>query len=312
LKTVWITGAGGLIGNYLVRTAPRYAPEAKVAALTRGHLDLTDTAAVRAEFRRQEPQLIIHCAALSRSPQCQANPVLARKLNVEVTALLAELAADIPLFFLSSDLVFDGQKGNYDETAAVNPLSVYAETKVAAEQIILSNSNHTVVRTSLNGGTSPTGDRGFNEQMRRTWQAGQILKLFTDEFRSPIPAEATALAVWELVSHNVPGLYHVAGSERLSRWQIGQLLAARYSPLVGVCVMLFALIATPCTSTVAVMLPFCQLGVATPPWQLMLEQVWLDGSNVAAPPLPVKVDRKAVTPGGTLRKSEPGRPLAWL
>ena len=67
--------------------------------------------------------------------------------------------------------------------------------------------------------------------MRRAWQAGQTLRLFTDEFRCPIAAEVTARAIWELAARNEPGLYHVAGSERLSRWQIGQLLAARWPEL---------------------------------------------------------------------------------
>ena len=89
-----------------------------MAGLTRAHLDLTDSAAVRAEFRRQQPQLVIHCAALSQSPDCEANPALARKLNVEVTALLAELAAEIPLFFLSTDLVFDGRSGQLRRSRA--------------------------------------------------------------------------------------------------------------------------------------------------------------------------------------------------
>jgi dTDP-4-dehydrorhamnose reductase len=206
-------------------------PDAVVAALTRQRLDLADFSAVRAEFRRQRPHLVIHCAALTSSPECEANPALARKLNFEVTALLAELAAEIPFIFLSSDLVFDGSTGHYDETAAVNPLNVYAATKVAAEQVLLANPNHTIIRTSLNGGTSPTGDRGFNEQMRRAWQAGQTLRLFTDEFRSPIPAEVTARAIWELAALNKPGLYHLAGSQRLSRWEMGQLLAARWPEL---------------------------------------------------------------------------------
>ena len=231
MKTIWITGTGGLIGSYLARCAPRCAPQADVVALTRDRLDLSNALAVRAEFRRQPPQLVIHCAALSKSPDCQANPALARKLNVEVTAQLAELAAHIPFFFLSSDLVFDGRSGNYDEAAAVNPLSVYGETKAAAEQIVLGNPSHTVLRLSLNGGTSPSGDRGFNEQMRRVWQAGQTLRLFTDEYRSPIHAEATARAIWELASRGAPGLYHLCGSERLSRWQIGQLIAARWPQL---------------------------------------------------------------------------------
>lgn len=231
MKAVWITGAGGLIGSYLVRTAPRFAPDATVVALTRDRLELTDAAAVRAAFRLQSPQLVIHCAAITSSPECEANPALARKINVEVTALLAELAADIPLFFMSTDLVFDGRIGRYDETAPVNPLSLYAATKVVAEQIVLANPRHTVIRTSLNGGTSPTGDRGFNEQTRRAWQGGRTVRLFTDEYRSPIAAEVTARAIWELAALNRPGLYHVAGSERLSRWQIGQLLAARWPEL---------------------------------------------------------------------------------
>lgn len=230
-RPLWITGAHGLIGNWLVRTARSRELGGPVAGLTRDQLDLTDFPKVRAKFRRQNPQLVIHCAALSRSPECQANPSLARRINVEATALLSELAADIPLFFFSSDLVFDGRTGNYDEAAAVNPLSVYAETKVAAERVVLANPKHTVVRTSLNCGDSISGNRGFDEQLRRAWQAGQTLRLFTDEFRSPIPAEATARAVWELVAQGKPGLYHIAGSDRLSRWQIGQLVAARHPEL---------------------------------------------------------------------------------
>ena len=230
-ETVWITGAGGLIGSYLVRTASAYAPNFEIVGLTRASLDLLNPDAVRARFSRDRPGLVIHCAALSRSPECQANPDLARKLNVEVTSLVSELASDIPLVFFSSDLVFDGRGGNYTEDAPVHPLSIYAQTKVAAEQIVLANPRHTVIRTSLNGGQSPTGDRGFNEQMRKGWEAGGTLTLFTDEFRCPISASVTARAVWELAQQHRPGLYHLAGAERLSRWQIGQLLAARWPQL---------------------------------------------------------------------------------
>jgi dTDP-4-dehydrorhamnose reductase len=230
-QPIWVTGAGGLIGNHLVKTAAAFATGQRVIGLSRAEIDLVDFSAVRSLFQEQAPGLIIHCAALSKSPACQANPGLAYKLNVELTALLAELAAEIPFYFFSTDLVFDGRDGNYDESAAVNPLSVYAETKAAAERIVLANPKHTVIRTSLNGGTSPTGDRGFNEEMRRAWQQGKTLNLFVDEFRSPIPATATARAVWELAASNRPGLYHLAGSERLSRWQIGELLAARWPQL---------------------------------------------------------------------------------
>ena len=224
----WITGAGGLIGHYLVQLAPRYAPAWRVRGLTRNQFDLTDCKAVTREFEKDKPQLIIHCAALSKSPVCQEKPDLARQLNVDVTAHLAKLAADIPFIFFSTDLVFDGRTGNYDESSPTNPLSVYGETKVAAEKITLANPRHTVIRTGLNGGISPTGDRGFNELLRLDWEAGKRMSLFTDEFRCPIAAPVTARATWELAALNLPGLYHVTGSERLSRWDMGKLMAARW------------------------------------------------------------------------------------
>ena len=221
---VWITGAGGLIGNNLVQTAPRLA----VRALTRSDFDLLDSAAVRREFQKDQPQLVIHCAAISTIAVAQENPEFARRVNVEAVKLLAELAAEIPFVFFSTDLVFDGRNGNYIETDAPNPLHLYGETKAAAEEIVLKNPRHLVVRTSINGGISRAGDRGFNEQLRLALQSGKPMKLFTDEFRSPIPAVETARAVWELTGKNCAGIFHIAGAERLSRWQIGQLLLPRW------------------------------------------------------------------------------------
>ncbi len=230
-KMAWITGAGGLIGNYLVQTAPKFAPQLAVRALTRDRLDLLDFAAVRREFQNDRPQLVIHCAAVSTIAGVEADPQLARRVNIEATTLLAELAAEIPFVFFSTDLIFDGRKGNYVETDAPNPLHLYGETKAAAEEIVLKNPRHLVVRTSLNGGVSPTGDRGFNERMKREWQSGRMMKLFADEFRSPIPAVETARAVWNLAGKNCAGIFHVAGAEKLSRWQLGQLLAKRWPEL---------------------------------------------------------------------------------
>jgi len=159
--------------------------------------------------------------------------VLARRVNVETTGLLSELAADAQFVFFSSDLVFDGYKGNYLETDAPNPIHVYGETKLAAEQIVLKNPRHLIVRTSLNAGVSRAGNRSFNEQLRLALQAGQGMTLFADEFRCPIPAVETARAVWELANKGCAGLFHVAGAERLSRWEIGQLLVKRQPELAG-------------------------------------------------------------------------------
>jgi dTDP-4-dehydrorhamnose reductase len=225
----WVTGANGLIGNFLVQTAPRFAPCWRVRALARADFDLLDFAAVRREFQKDQPQLVIHCAAISTVAEAQKNPALARRVNVELTQMLAELAAEIQFVFFSTDVIFDGRKGNYVEADAPNPLHVYGETKAAAEQIVLQNQKHLVVRTSINGGISRAGNRGFNELLRRALQsAGQGMTLFTDEFRNPIPAIETARAVWELAQKKRSGIYHVAGAEKLSRWQVGQLLVKRW------------------------------------------------------------------------------------
>jgi dTDP-4-dehydrorhamnose reductase len=221
-RIAWITGAGGLIGSYIVHAAPQ---NWQARGLTRAELELTDFAAVRDAFAGEQPQLIIHCAAMSKTLECERDPQRARLNNVEVTRALCELASDIPLLFFSTDLVFDGRKGNYSENDSPNPLTVYAETKLAAEQIVFANPKHTVVRTSLNAGRTARGN-AFNEQWLAAWRRGETLDLFADEFRSPIGAEVTARAVWELVAAERPSLYHLAGRERISRYDLGCLLAA--------------------------------------------------------------------------------------
>jgi dTDP-4-dehydrorhamnose reductase len=227
MKTVWITGANGLIGGRLAQSAP--GDFQRVRALTRADFDLLDFKRIADEFQKDRPQLVIHCAALTVVAEVQKNPGLARRVNTEATQFLAELSTDIPFIFFSTDIIFDGRKGNYLETDQPNPLHVYGETKVAAERLVLKNPRHLVVRTSLNAGASQSGNRAFNEQLRRSFQqAGDSMTLFRDEFRCPIAAAETALAVWELAQKGCSGIYHVAGAEKLSRLEIGQLLLARW------------------------------------------------------------------------------------
>ena len=228
MRLAWVTGAGGLIGSHIVRAARSQAPEWTVRGLTRLDLDLAHPAAVESAFAAERPELVIHCAALSKSPECEADPPRAWRENFEVTERLAQLAADRRLIFFSTDLVFNGQSGNYEESSPLNPLSVYARTKAAAEKVVSANPKHTVIRTSLNAGCSPSADRAFNEQLRLAWQRGEKTRLFTDEFRCPIAAPSTALIIWEVVRQELCGCYHLAGAEKLSRWQIGQLLASHY------------------------------------------------------------------------------------
>lgn len=168
-----ITGASGLIGGYLVRSASRWVPDWDVRAVTRNEVDLTDRARVQRLWDRHRPDLVIHCAALSRTGLCEQDPAQARLINVEATRLLAGLARDVPFIFLSTDQVFDGAKGQYVETDAIHPLNVYGHTKAEAEQVVFENPAHAVVRIALTAGTSPTRDRSFVEDMVRSAAKGR-------------------------------------------------------------------------------------------------------------------------------------------
>jgi dTDP-4-dehydrorhamnose reductase len=230
---VLITGASGLIGGYLLRTAGRWAPGWVVEGITRTQLDLTDRSAVASAFERYRPDLIIHCAALSRTKDCESDPENAKRINVGATGLLSQLSRQRRFIFLSSGEVFDGSAGWYDEEAEANPINVYGRTKLEAERMVLQNPGHTVVRIVLTAGTSEHRDRSFVEDMCRVAKAGKDVTLYADEFRCPLPAGAVARAFWELARQDKPGLYHLGGSERLSRWEIGEVLIPWFPELTG-------------------------------------------------------------------------------
>jgi dTDP-4-dehydrorhamnose reductase len=228
-----ITGAAGLIGQYLLKSASRWAPEWAVQGLTRAQLDLTDRSAVSSALQHYAPDVIIHCAALSRTKDCERDPETAKRINVDATLTLAALASNARLIFVSSGDVFDGLKGWYDESAQPNPVNVYGRTKFEAERGVLEYPAHSVVRIVLTAGTSMTGDRSFVEDMSRAARAGHDVALYADEFRCPLPAGVIARALWEFARQDKPGLYHLGGSERLSRWEIGDALLPWYPELHG-------------------------------------------------------------------------------
>lgn len=224
---VWVTGAGGLLGQALMACAPP-APDWQVRGLTHEELELTQYKELREAFQRDRPDLVIHAAALSRPRDCEGNSDRAWAVNVGVTAMLADLLGERRMVFISSEQVFDGRGGPYAEDAPVSPINVYGQTKAEAERHVLSRPQHVVVRLALTYGHSRSRNRAFNEEWEQRWRQGETLRLFTDEYRCPIPAPVAARALWILAAEPAAkGVYHLAGAERLSRWDIGRLLAQR-------------------------------------------------------------------------------------
>lgn len=228
---IWVTGSRGLIGSHVLRQVPLKEDGIDAVGVTRTMLELQDVDQIERLFQEGRPDGIIHCAAIANTAVCEKEPELAQRVNVAGTVKLAELAAELPFVFLSTDIVFDGQRGNYGEGDHCQPVNVYGRTKREAEVFIEKNPKHCVLRLSLNGGQSPTGDRGFNEVLRRAFAEGREVKLFVDEYRQPLPATVTADVAWRALLERWDGIYHVGGGQKLSRFEIGELVAERHRDL---------------------------------------------------------------------------------
>jgi dTDP-4-dehydrorhamnose reductase len=229
---ICITGSGGLIGSHIARLLrDTMGDRGEIIGVTRHVLDLSVESEVRRWFEKTAPAAVIHCAGITSNPACEADPAMARLLNIDCCRWVFESVPDAWVCHFSTDLVFNGLKGNYREDDPVSPVGIYAETKAEAELIAAVHPHSCIVRTSLNGGVSPTGDRGFNEKLRQAWAAGQSMTLFTDEYRCPLAAEWTAKAVAALLKGRKSGVYHVAGGEKLSRYETAECVAQRWPGL---------------------------------------------------------------------------------
>ncbi|WP_448597274.1 SDR family oxidoreductase [Thermoleptolyngbya sp.] len=236
-KTLLITGISGFLGWHLYQatraswtvygtyqTRPVSFADANVRSL-----DLTDFAALKQAFADIRPDAVIHTAALSQPNVCQTQPDLSRRINVLASLDLAGLCADagIPFVFTSTDLVFDGHHAPYREADPVCPVSLYGEQKAEAEAGILSRyPNAAVCRMPLMFGHAPTAP-SFLQPFLQKLRDGETLRLFTDEFRTPISGRDAAKGLL-LALEKVQGLVHLGGPERLSRYDFGLLMARAF------------------------------------------------------------------------------------
>jgi dTDP-4-dehydrorhamnose reductase len=231
-----VTGASGQLGSYLLRElCRRGTPAAAWSGSRTGPLfgvplrpvDLTDPNAIATAFRKDRPEVVIHTGALARVADCFHDPERAHRLNTEGSAVLAGLAgaAGARLVYVSTDLVFDGERGRYRENDVAAPVSVYGHTKLAAEETVRRVPRSLIVRVSLLFGPSLNGRPSFFDEQIAALRAGRPVMLFIDEWRTPLSLATAARALVELAHSDVTGVLHVGGPERLSRWEMGQRLA---------------------------------------------------------------------------------------
>jgi len=235
--TIFLTGASGLVGSAFARAAARRGHRVigtvgtqggKIEGLAEQHpLDLAQNGSVTSALLDHFPQAIVNCAAVSVPEQCEADPARAQALNVELPALLARLAHHVSARFvhLSSEQVFDGTRpAPYRAEDPVAPINLYGRQKVESERLVHQHAAEfaVTVRPPLLMGNSLTGRRSNHERLFADWAAGRTPRLFTDEFRQPCTAENLAEVLVELCERdNVRGVFQWAGTELLSRYELG-------------------------------------------------------------------------------------------
>lgn len=231
IMKILVTGASGLLGHAVAvaaqescRVVAQYRRDAPPDLAEVMRLDLTDRQAVCEALTEITPEAVIHCAAMADPALCERERKAARAINVEATRRLARLCAErgARLLFVSTDLVFDGRRGRYVESDPVNPVSYYGETKVLAEEAVRREcANHVIARCCLMYGRSPSGRRGTDEILINALRDGVEVRLFADEFRTPVCVPDLARALLRLAQSDFTGTIHCGGAERISRCDFG-------------------------------------------------------------------------------------------
>lgn len=197
-------------------------------------LDLTQPDAVTRGVLDSFPDVIVNCAAVSEPAVCDVDPVRSEAMNVALPTRLAELAHHLGarLLHISSEQVFDGERSTpYTEPDPVSPINLYGRQKVASERAVLAAAPNraAIVRAPLLMGDSPNGRRALHERLFADWSAGRTPRLYTDEFRQPCTAENLAEVLLELAERpDVNGVFHWAGTELLSRFDLGVRIRAHF------------------------------------------------------------------------------------
>lgn len=237
MKNILITGASGFLGGNLLSLSPfpkTYGTYNKNPLSNKNNqtyqLDLSHQNEVLNLITNLEPNIIIHTAALSKPEICEENKEQAWEVNVEGTKNLIKNAEKLNsrLIYISTDLVFNGEKGWYSEEDHPNTISYYAETKLKAEEEVKENcSNYCILRTSLIYGMSLNNSKCFTEIFLRKLIKNKEVQLFVDEFRTPIYVKDLCKYIFEFTENDtLQGIFHLAGNERVSRYEFG-LLAAK-------------------------------------------------------------------------------------
>ena len=234
-----VTGATGLLGlNLSLRAAARgfevtglsHSRQLAGMPFNLQQVDLLDTDRSLSMITAARPEAIIHCAAVADINAAEVNPEMTTALNRDVPARLAEASSGwgIPLIYISSDAVFDGQVGGYVESDLTNPLSLYARTKLAGEQAVMAANPQALIARVVFFGWSLSGKRSLSEFFFNNLKNGIPIKGFTDTLFCPLYVEHLADLLLGSLEGDLSGVYHLTSPQSMSKYEFGVRIARRF------------------------------------------------------------------------------------
>jgi dTDP-4-dehydrorhamnose reductase len=243
MKKILITGSNGLLGQKLVNLLTAQ-PDLKVIATAKGtnrlpssdayiyhSLDITNQSQVQELINQIKPDFIIHTAAMTNVDQCEFEKDACWQLNVKAVEYLAKASERNNSFLvhLSTDFIFDGKNGPYDEEAEAQPLSFYGESKLAAEQVLQASSiPWAIARTVLVYGIAHDMSRSnIILWVKKSLEDQKTIQVVDDQWRTPTLAEDLAMGCYLIANKEAQGIFNISGKDMLTPYQMA-LQTAEY------------------------------------------------------------------------------------
>jgi len=238
MKTLCVTGGNGLLGTKIIQISQnRYrtvsidihdAPNISSNNVEYIQCDITDREYICKQIRRVNPDCIIHTASMTNVDKCETEQERAWRINVNGTENVAGACRDLrcKMIHVSTDYVFDGEKGPYSEEDETNPLSFYGKTKLESEKIVKAMLDDFVIaRTMVLYGFAPKVRPNFVTWLIEKLENNQRISIVTDQYGNPTLADDLARALLVLFEKDGKGIYHTAGGEWLSRYDFALKIA---------------------------------------------------------------------------------------
>lgn len=220
MQKLWICGANGQIGKAVKKIADKL--EYEIMDTDAEDLDISNTEDVLRYGEINRPNVIINCAGITNTEECEKNPALAYRVNALGARNLSIVAGKVQakLVQMSTDDVFDGKSGTpYNEFDQTNPYTVYGKSKLAGENYVKEfTSRHFIIRSTWVYGA---GENFVTNLIKRAEQ-GEPLSIASDQFGSPTSAEELAKFILHLVKTSEYGTYHATNKGVCSRYEFAK------------------------------------------------------------------------------------------